>query len=156
MKALRPLIAPLMVMSVMLPVSPVNAVKQETLKVVKVVKQKNITCVKGFHKKGKKCVRNITPHPRQLAERASRSLWGSTRQWKCLEYIWEHESHFNPKARNKKSGAYGIAQFMPQTWGSRKKTSDPNLQIKYGLKYIKQRYGNPCRAMFFRMKHGYY
>mgnify|MGYP003340310706 FL=1 len=39
-------------------------------------------------------------------------------EWKCLRQLWQHESHFNPKARNMHSGAYGIAQFMPTTWGN--------------------------------------
>ena len=97
-------------------------------------------------------------HPRVMAERATRAQFRSKREWLCLREIWEHESHFNPKARNKRSGAYGIAQFMPQTWGNYKvkKTSDPKLQIKYGLRYVTARYKTPCNALKFRKRHGYY
>lgn len=136
-----------MVFSIMLPISQASA-EQRKLHVVKIKetpKPKPTTTAK-----------KIKETPRQIAQRASRSAWNSHRQWKCLEYIWQKESRFNPKAKNKKSGAYGIAQFMPKTWGSRKKTSDPAKQIEYGIKYIKLRYGTPCHAMAFRFKYGYY
>jgi len=79
-------------------------------------------------------------------------------QWKCLQYIWNHESHFNPKALNMSSGAYGIAQFLPTTWGNYKVTKTPSakLQIQYGLRYIQQRYGSACAAKAFWVKHGWY
>lgn len=97
-------------------------------------------------------------HPRTIAQRATRSQWRSLTQWKCLDKLWTKESHFNPKARNKRSGAYGIAQFMPQTWENYgvKKTSDPKLQIKYGLRYIYKRYGSPCAAWNHSKRHGWY
>ena len=83
--------------------------------------------------------------------------WDRT-EWRCLRYIWTQESHFNPLAVNMKSGAYGIAQFMPPTWKNYKvkKTSDPRLQIKYGLHYIEVRYGSACHAKYFWIKHHWY
>ena len=88
----------------------------------------------------------------------------SVKEWNCLRYIWTKESHFNPKAENKSSGAYGIAQFMPSTWGNYKvvKTEDAQLQIKYGLRYILKRYGNAvdpngaCNAQAFWKKNNWY
>ena len=34
----------------------------------------------------------------------------------CLFELWTKESNWRPKARNKSSGALGIAQLMPETW----------------------------------------
>jgi hypothetical protein len=82
----------------------------------------------------------------------------SMSEWKCLQYVWKNESHFNPKALNKHSGAFGIAQFLPSTWGNYKvtQTQSAQLQVKYGLRYIEKRYGSACGAKAFWIKHGWY
>jgi len=79
-------------------------------------------------------------------------------QWKCLDALWKGESHFNPKALNMSSHAFGIAQFLPTTWANYKvtKTNEAALQIKYGLRYIQVRYGTPCAAKAFHDAHGWY
>jgi len=85
-------------------------------------------------------------------------------EWTCLRNLWTKESHFNPKALNKSSGAYGIAQFMPSTWGNYKveKTESAQLQIKYGLRYIEKRYGSEnepngaCNAWRFWQNNKWY
>ena len=82
----------------------------------------------------------------------------SVKEWRCLQYVWSHESRFNPKARNSDTGAYGIAQFMPDTWGNYKvaKTDNAKLQIQYGLRYIEARYGSACAAnAHFRSRNWY-
>ena len=82
----------------------------------------------------------------------------SMAEWKCLNNLWSHESHFNPKALNMSSHAFGIAQFLPTTWANYgvKKTASPALQIKYGLHYIDKRYGSACNAWSFWKQHNWY
>ena len=74
----------------------------------------------------------------------------SAKQYLCLEQLWTRESQWNPKAKNPKSSAYGIPQLL------KLKTTDPYKQIDLGLKYIKARHLDPCRALAFHLKHGYY
>jgi hypothetical protein len=70
-------------------------------------------------------------------------------QMPCLDNLWTKESHWNPKDVNASSGAYGIPQALPgdkmAAYGSDWQTN-PEPQIKWGLAYIKNRYGTPCAA----------
>jgi hypothetical protein len=79
-------------------------------------------------------------------------------QFSCLDKLVKLESHWNARAKNPTSRAFGIFQFLPTTWGNYnlKKTANPYLQIKYGLHYIKVRYGTPCKALEFHLDHGWY
>lgn len=79
---------------------------------------------------------------RQAADRG----WAGV-QWSCLATLWTRESQWDPNADNPTSSAYGIAQFMAFTWpqyGPR--TAHAPTQIRYGLRYIADRYGTPCKA----------
>jgi len=75
-----------------------------------------------------------------------------------LQWIISKESSGNPAATNSSSGAYGLMQFLPQTWGNYgyTKTSDPTKQIEAGINYIKQRYGTAQNAKAFWQKNGWY
>ncbi|MFD1657002.1 phage tail tape measure protein [Streptomyces caeni] len=70
-------------------------------------------------------------------------------QWAALKNLWTGESGWNERALNKSSGAYGIPQALPASKmasaGSDWRTS-ASTQIKWGLGYIKSRYGNPVNA----------
>ena len=96
--------------------------------------------------------------PQTIAFLTEYSNGVSMGEWKCLNSLWSSESHFNPKALNMGSKAYGIAQFLPTTWGNYKvkKTASAVLQIKYGLHYIQLRYGDACNAWKFWKTHGWY
>ena len=72
------------------------------------------------------------------------------KQYLCLEKLWYLESKWNPLADNKRSTAYGIPQLL------KLKIKDPYLQIDAGLKYIAHRYGTPCKALAYHLKHGHY
>lgn len=73
--------------------------------------------------------------------------WAAGQEWADLVSLWNQESGWDNTAQNPGSGAYGIAQFLDSTWaGFGPKTSNPALQIRYGLQYIRQRYGSPSAA----------
>jgi len=83
----------------------------------------------------------------------------SAKEFACLDRLINLESRgWNPYAKNPSSGAYGIFQFMPQTWGNYgvKKTSNPYKQVSYGLRYIAKRYDSSCRALAWHKIKGWY
>lgn len=84
--------------------------------------------------------------------------WGSY-QFSCLNTLWTKESHWNYRARNKRTGAHGIPQALPATkmeiissdW-----RTNPVTQIQWGLHYIDVRYKTPCRALAKFKRSRYY
>jgi hypothetical protein len=80
-------------------------------------------------------------------------------QMPCLASLWSKESGWSTSAKNASSGAYGIPQALP---GSKMASAGPNwqtsaeTQIKWGLGYIKGRYGNPCSAWSHSRATGWY
>jgi len=82
------------------------------------------------------------------------------KQFGCLDFILTHESHWNPKARNKKSSAKGIGQLLNQTYTNigMKHSSDPRAQMIATLSYISRWYGSagPCGAKRHWVKHKWY
>ena len=98
-------------------------------------------------------------HPKAYAKVLVLGQWGSRKEFVCLDKLWTLESHWNPKALNKSSGAYGIAQFMPSTWAHYHAPYRPKsalLQITFGLRYITVRYTTPCEAVKHERKQGWY
>jgi ribosomal protein L12E/L44/L45/RPP1/RPP2 len=80
-------------------------------------------------------------------------------QMSCLEPLWTRESGWNERAGNQSSGAYGIPQALPgnkmASYGADWETN-PVTQIKWGLNYIKSRYGTPCGAWNAFQSKGWY
>lgn len=80
-------------------------------------------------------------------------------QMPCLDKLWTKESGWNHKAYNASSGAYGIPQALP---GSKMGSvasdwkTNPATQVKWGLGYIKGRYGTPCKAWAHSQDVGWY
>lgn len=72
------------------------------------------------------------------------------KQMSCLGKLYGKESAWNPDAVN--GSHYGI----PQGRSIYLKTAIPELQIKWGLKYIDNRYGSPCKAWDFFQKNNYH
>jgi muramidase (phage lysozyme) len=83
----------------------------------------------------------------------------SGKQFSCLDHLWRIESHWNYKAKNPTSTAFGIPQFLNQTWIDYNypiRPKNPIVQVQAGIHYIKVRYQTPCAALTFHLKHGYY
>jgi hypothetical protein len=84
--------------------------------------------------------------------------WGDS-EFSCLEKLWDKESRWKHTAKNPSSGAYGIPQSLP---GDKMASvgpdweTNPETQIKWGLGYIKDRYGSPCEAWGHSQTHGWY
>ena len=98
--------------------------------------------------------------PRQIAQAMMPSFhWSVRRQFKYLNWLWARESGWNKHAYDPYSGAYGIPQALP---GSKMASAGPNwrsnaaTQIRWGLRYIKARYGSPRRAWGHSQANGWY
>ena len=88
----------------------------------------------------------------------SEYAWGAD-QFNCLNRLWTKESHWNYKARNKRSGAHGIPQALPairmESISSDWRTN-PVTQMRWGLRYIEARYDSPCGAWAKFKRSNYY
>ncbi len=84
--------------------------------------------------------------------------WGK-RQWTPLEKLWNRESGWNKYAQNPYSGAYGIPQAVPgskmASVGNHWRTN-ATTQIRWGMRYIKGRYGRPRVAWEHELAYGWY
>jgi membrane-bound lytic murein transglycosylase MltF len=96
---------------------------------------------------------------RQWLKAGLHKKYGNHRQWRCLDQLWENESHWRVKAKNPTSGAYGIPQALPgrkmRSAGADWRTS-AMTQVKWGRRYIRARYGKPCRALSHQHSRGWY
>lgn len=71
-------------------------------------------------------------------------------EFSCIVELYEKESNWRPKARN--GSHFGI----PQGRSHYLATVDGFKQVEWGVKYIKNRYGTPCKALRFFKKHHYH
>ena len=62
-------------------------------------------------------------------------------QFLCLVRLYEKESNWRPEAKN--GSHYGIPQGRSK-WLA---TATPYEQIRWGIKYIANRHGTPCKAL---------
>ena len=97
--------------------------------------------------------------PRTLAK-ALMPLYGlASSEFSCVDNIWSQESGWNVHANNPYSSAYGIPQALP---GSKMSSAGPDwqnsaeTQIRWGLGYIRDRYGSACAAWSYKQAHGWY
>lgn len=80
--------------------------------------------------------------------------------WDKLDYIIKHESNYNTTATNPKTGDWGIPQFNPAAGNIEKyipdRSTDPYVQGKAMMQYIKDRYGSIEAAYDFKKANGWY
>lgn len=62
-------------------------------------------------------------------------------QYKCALELYTKESNWRPNAKN--GSHYGI----PQGKSIYLKTADPVAQVRWGIRYVKARYGSMCQAL---------
>ena len=97
--------------------------------------------------------------PRTVARALLPTYGFGSDQFSCLDAIYSQESGWNVHADNPSSSAYGIPQALP---GSKMASAGSDwadnaaTQIRWGLGYIKGRYGTPCSAWGFKQGHGWY
>jgi len=89
----------------------------------------------------------------------NRFHWRPKHQFRFLNRLWNRESSWNVHAYNPYSGAYGIPQAVP---GGKMSSAGPHwrtsarTQIRWGLRYIRSRYGSPRRAWAHSCATGWY
>jgi hypothetical protein len=98
--------------------------------------------------------------PRQIARQMLRHFhWSARRQFRYLNWLWNRESGWNVHASNPYSGAYGVPQAVPgwkMSSAGPNWQSNPRTQIRWGLRYIRSRYGSPRRAWDHEVSAGWY
>jgi len=83
----------------------------------------------------------------------------SRTSFRCFDVLADRESGWRVHAENRRSGAYGIPQALPgkkmakfgDDW-----QDNATTQVRWGLFYIRERYGNPCIALDHSYRTGWY
>ena len=78
---------------------------------------------------------------------ARRYGWSTGAQWSCLDSLWRHESDWRWNSNNGDGyNTWGIPQAHPGYKMGRGWKTNTTVQIKWGLRYIRSQYGDPCNA----------
>lgn len=80
--------------------------------------------------------------------------WGSGSEWDAIVQLVQKESSWDPSAANPTTSARGLFQKMTSLHGPVERTAAG--QAGWGLKYIKDRYGTPSRALAFHNRNNWY
>ena len=143
-----------------------KSVSRSTIRISPIEKPNKKRFVKSQPKRSKKKVsrsseREVSPTGRNQRigkELAAARGWDG-RQWNCLRDLWIKESGWSTRSSNASGTAWGIPQALPGSkmakFGSDWRTN-PVTQIKWGLHYIDNRYGNPCSAWNHFQNHNWY
>lgn len=86
-----------------------------------------------------------------MAMRYAKAGWDWDKEQRvCIYKLFTKESRFDHFAKNKHSTAFGIGQVLGE------KSKSPEIQILHAYKYIKSRYGTPCRAWSHHQRRNWY
>lgn len=133
--------------------------KQEAVRVAK-VEQTKVTSRGGTTSRSSSSVTTSTSSLQNYAHNLCINTYGWTENdFQCLVKLWNKESGWNPNAHNKSSGAHGIPQSLPASKMASEGAdyyTNGETQIRWGLKYIKGRYGSPSNAWAFWQSHNWY
>lgn len=74
-----------------------------------------------------------------------------------VRLAWK-ESRWSPTAKNPRSTATGMWQFLDGSWKGTgvRKTHDPYWQTVAALRYVRSRYSTPQKALAFHDREGWY
>ncbi len=113
-------------------------------------------------------VHTSAPANERLANRMAASYGWTGKQVTCLDELWQRESGFSVTADTRRSGldppgarvyAYGIPQARPAdkmaSAGADWRTNAVT-QVTWGLRYVRDTYGNPCGAWDHEMAWNWY
>jgi hypothetical protein len=121
--------------------------------------------------------RTTTSANARLGQQMAAAYGWTGSQWSCLNWLWTRESGWSATARNPSSGAFGIAQALghgtPGTAGTYGNEYGANYglttaqaqaansgsaaaEIKWGLEYVREVYGSPCRGWSHELADSWY
>lgn len=135
--------------------------KKKVVSKKKVTKKYNSVKKKTSKKKYVKVPKRIRYNVGEIQSYAHQlvlSYGWSEADYQALVLLWYRESSWNPNAVNKKSGACGIPQANPCSKASKGTDYRTNwrTQVRWGLNYIKKRYGSPSEAWSHSQRIGWY
>ncbi|WP_367582254.1 phage tail tape measure protein [Tsukamurella tyrosinosolvens] len=102
-----------------------------------------------------------TPEIHDAVYKAFRDAGYDNSQWGDLVTLINRESAWNPEARNPSSDAYGLGQFLTQGnidkyLGGQNRDVPVDKQGAAIMQYIKDRYGDPSKALAFHDANNWY
>lgn len=100
----------------------------------------------------------VTPSdPRDIARALLPEYGFSADQFGCLDSLYVSESDWDMTADNPTSSAYGIPQALTETHDMPPGYfTSAEVQIRWGLNYIRDSYGTPCNAWSFKQGNNWY
>jgi hypothetical protein len=95
--------------------------------------------------------------PRTIARVLLPEYGFSADQFGCLDALYVSESDWRIDADNPTSSAYGIPQALTETHDMPPGYfTSAEVQIRWGLDYIRDSYGSPCSAWEFKQANNWY